>query len=179
MKKKRPAGVLVSTPPVMLWKCTSGLQFVNQIHQSFHAAPEPSSSRPKGIGLAQVGQRLLPRTFDLRAAKFIGEDALASCLLSASSCSSRFWSRVAPGRIQSALVEFSLRRQILDTHVEDEETRRTNRERFSNLKAAFFEHLRHTADPAILGKTGKLSRGHSPALPLRARLKRCLERSTA
>jgi hypothetical protein len=36
-----------------------GFKFVDQIHQSFHAAPEPIQFPDhKGIGFAQVGQRL-------------------------------------------------------------------------------------------------------------------------
>src|SRR5215469_6294394 len=64
-------------------------------------------------------------------------------LLSASSCISRFWSRVDtrayPIRIG---LKFSLRRQILDTRIEEEETRKTNREWFSRtLKRLFWSIL--------------------------------------
>src|SRR5262245_41885260 len=69
---------------------------------------------------------------------------LHPALSSASSCISRFWSRVDtrayPIRIG---LKFSLRRQILDTRIEEEETRRTNREWFSRtLKRPFWSILR-------------------------------------
>jgi hypothetical protein len=36
-----------------------GFELVNQVHQSFHVAPEPIQFPDhKGIGFAQVGQRL-------------------------------------------------------------------------------------------------------------------------
>jgi hypothetical protein len=56
-------------------------EFIDQIHQSFHPAPEPIQFPDhEGIGFAQLGQRFFqPGAFDLRAGEFVGENALASC----------------------------------------------------------------------------------------------------
>ena len=92
-------------------------------------------------------------------------------------------------------MRFSLRHQILDTHVGEEETRRTNRERFSRtLKRPFwsilrildsflvnyrFREARHQglADPATIGKTGKLSRRALVRTDAADMLKRRLKRA--
>ena len=49
-----------NSPPIRrLEMRLPGFEFVNQIHQSFLAAPEPVQFPDhKGIGLAQVGERL-------------------------------------------------------------------------------------------------------------------------
>jgi hypothetical protein len=59
-----------------------GFKFIDQVYQSFHAAPEPILPGHKGVGFAQLGQSLIEsRTPDLRAAEFVGENAFASCFL--------------------------------------------------------------------------------------------------
>jgi hypothetical protein len=61
MKEEAPCGRLrVDTVGYALEMHLLGFQFVNQIHQSFHAAPEPVQFPDhEGIGFAQVGQRAL------------------------------------------------------------------------------------------------------------------------
>ena len=65
-------------------------------------------------------------------AEFVREDALASCLVERVQL--QFQILVTgrhPGVSDSHALSFSVWHQILDTHIKSEETRRTNRERFS------------------------------------------------
>jgi hypothetical protein len=111
-----------------------GFEFIDQVHQSFHAAPEPIQLPDhKGIGLAQLGQRLFqPGTFDLRSAEFVGENPFASYFLERVQLHFQI---LVMGRHSGVSdpqgLKFSLRHQILDTRIKDEETRKANQEWFS------------------------------------------------
>ena len=73
-------------------------------------------------------------TFDLRAAEFVGENALAACFLERVQLHFQI---LVMGRHSGVSnpqgLKFSLRHQILDTRIKDEETRKTNQERFSRM----------------------------------------------
>jgi hypothetical protein len=78
-KKRRPAGVFVSMPSVMLWKCTFWVSSssLTRFTNPFTLRPRRSSFPDhEGIGLAQLGQCLFQlRTFDLCTAEFVRENA--------------------------------------------------------------------------------------------------------
>jgi hypothetical protein len=70
-----------------------GFKVIDQVYQSFNAAPEPIQfPHRKGVGFAQLGQSLIEsRTPDLRAAEFVSvKMRLHPVFSSASSCTSRF-----------------------------------------------------------------------------------------
>src|SRR4029077_10272554 len=129
-KKKRPAGVLVSTPSVMLWKCTFW------VSSSLARSTNPFTLRPSRSSF-QTTRVSASRKWD--SASFspgrstcaplsLSEDALASCLVERVQLHVQI---LITGRHSGVSnphgLKFSLLHQILDTRVEDEETRRTNR----------------------------------------------------
>ena len=85
MEKEAPCGRLrVDAIGDALEMQLLGFKFIDQVHQSFHAAPEPIQFPDhEGIGLAQLGQSLIQsRTFDLRAAPgVVRTDSLVSARL--------------------------------------------------------------------------------------------------
>ena len=144
---KSPVGALEMHP--------LGLKFIEQVHQAFHAAPEPIQFPDhEGVGFAQLGQRLFqPGRFDLRAAEFVGENALASCFLERVQL--HFQTLIMgryPGVSDPQRLKFSLRHQILDTRVKDEETRKTNQEWLSGTQKRPFGSVRRRLNPFLVNE---------------------------
>jgi hypothetical protein len=72
VEKEAPCGRLRVDPVCDALKMhLLGFKFFDEVHQSFHAAPEAIQLPDhEGIGLAQLGQRAFqPRTFDMRTAE--------------------------------------------------------------------------------------------------------------
>ena len=125
-----------------------GFQFVNQVHQSFHAAPEPIQFPDhKGIGFAQVRQRLFsPGRSTCAPLSLSVKMRLHPALFSArpaaipDSGPGSTPGRSNPHRLEVLPLATNSRYSYRRGRNEKNESRMV----FENLKATFLEHHTHT-----------------------------------